>query len=383
MNIHTVREGEGIFDIARSYLKPPSKIIEENDLDADRLVKGQELLILTPTRSFTVRGGDTLGGICHKFGIKKKVLVRNNPYLWQSEALRPGQILTVKLDAPSLGSQASLGFYHRGCSNEKLMRAMPHLTYLCICSAEIKGERAYHFFPDSQILEYARTDGKISLLGIEDVTEGEFLEHKESVIESVLALAKRGYKGVYLRAPEAARRRRKEFCEFLFLLRKRFIGCDLILFSEVADDGDKDASDLSDGGDLISTDSSVLERYAEGCESGKTFIRLPTHATIEGGPFTDVKSALGIAYRTGSHIERQSGSDDCFFRYKRYKKGEGVTETVSFPSLFTTRAKMALAAELGYMGFSFDISSMPVSYLAMLNSEFSRADYSLVLSAGI
>ena len=166
MNIHTVKEGEGIFDIARVNAKPPSKIIEENDLDADRLVRGQELLMLMPTRSFTVRGGDTVSSICRKFGIKRQVLLRNNPSLWQSEALRPGQILTVKLDAPKLGSQASLGFYRRGCSAERLTRALKHLTYVAICSAQIKGERAYRFFSDTEALFAARASGSRPLIRI-------------------------------------------------------------------------------------------------------------------------------------------------------------------------------------------------------------------------
>ena len=63
MIIHTVSQGETIFKIARKYSVQPTKIIEDNGLEGDRLTTGQELLILTPTRTVTVRGGDTLASL--------------------------------------------------------------------------------------------------------------------------------------------------------------------------------------------------------------------------------------------------------------------------------------------------------------------------------
>lgn len=263
---------------------------------------------------------------------------------------------------------------------EKLIRTMPHITYVCLSSAEIKGERAYRFFRDSEVLEYSRACGKITLIGIDDMTCGGFLDHRETVIESIMALAKRGYDGVYLRAPDAERTRRKDFYEFLLELRKRFLGCDLILFCEALGICDKDAVDISDGSDLVSPTDERLGEYAELCESGKTFVRLPTRASVGILSETDIRSALGLAYRTGSEISISECGKSCSFSYNKYKNGEGMTETVSFPSLVSIRKKMALAAELGYMGFSFDISTVPVPYLSMLNSEFARADYSLVSS---
>ena len=82
MNIHTVKPGETIFKIAREHSSSPMKIIENNDLEnPDRLSVGQELLILNPTRTYTVRGADTLDKIKDRFKVEKEKLHAYNPYL--------------------------------------------------------------------------------------------------------------------------------------------------------------------------------------------------------------------------------------------------------------------------------------------------------------
>ena len=44
--------------------------VENNGLvNPDRISVGQKLLILTPTRTYTVRGGDTLEKISRRFGV--------------------------------------------------------------------------------------------------------------------------------------------------------------------------------------------------------------------------------------------------------------------------------------------------------------------------
>ena len=60
MKIHRVKEGDSVYSIAREYAVMPTKIIEANELlTPDVLTVGEELLILTPTRTHTVRGGET------------------------------------------------------------------------------------------------------------------------------------------------------------------------------------------------------------------------------------------------------------------------------------------------------------------------------------
>ena len=96
MIIHTVQPGDTIFKIARQYSTSPMKIIENNELlNPDKLAVGQKLLILMPTRTYTVRGSDTLYRIAERFGVKYTSLLSANPYLSGTDRIYPGQILTI------------------------------------------------------------------------------------------------------------------------------------------------------------------------------------------------------------------------------------------------------------------------------------------------
>ena len=74
MVIHTVKSGETLYKISKLYGVSPAKIIENNGLrHPDRLSVGKKLLILTPTKSYTVRGGDTIERIARRFGVSDKI----------------------------------------------------------------------------------------------------------------------------------------------------------------------------------------------------------------------------------------------------------------------------------------------------------------------
>ena len=383
MIFHTVKGTESIFDIARRYSIFPSRIIEENDIDPQRLIPGEELLILTPTRTVSVRGGDTLSGICHRFGVRKQSLILANPRLLRDERIFPGQILSVKQQTPAFGTASSLGFYKRGCPIEKLSRVMPHLTYVAICSAEIKGEGVYHFFRDTEARGLTTKRGKLPLLGIKDTTGGGFLKdpsRRESVTEGMIAIAKSAYKGIYLELDPGAMAV-PEVCELLLELRKRLLGCDLILFTGIAGEYSPIAADIPDGVILFPDTKDAARDFAAACESGRAMLSLDCEAVTDDGERMDIKSALDIAYRAGAVIDHSD--DGCSFKYNKYKMGQRRECRVSFPSLPSTLELMKESSSLGYMGFAFDVSTVPISYLCMINAGFLRADYSLLSSADI
>ena len=130
MRIHTVENGENIFSIARKYAIPPTKIIEHNELsEPDRLTRGQRLLILTPTRTHTTRGGDTLDSLAIRYSVSEDALLAANPHLLGERRCYPGKILSVKYDLPRYGVGIGNGFYFEGCSRERLM-TMPEVEEL-------------------------------------------------------------------------------------------------------------------------------------------------------------------------------------------------------------------------------------------------------------
>ena len=80
MEIHTVKSGDTIFSIADSYGALPSYVSEVNEINKRTpLCEGEELLLLFPTRTHTVRDGDTLSSISMRFDTKKREIIRANP----------------------------------------------------------------------------------------------------------------------------------------------------------------------------------------------------------------------------------------------------------------------------------------------------------------
>ena len=87
MQIHTVTKIDTLYTIARKYSIPATKILADNDLAGDRLTIGDELIILKPTKTVTVKGGDTLDLISKKYPrknneIKKTKIIPKKKSFW-------------------------------------------------------------------------------------------------------------------------------------------------------------------------------------------------------------------------------------------------------------------------------------------------------------
>ena len=88
MIIHTVKEGDTVYGIAKQYNVSPTKILEDNNLtNPDRLVVGEKLVIIFPIKCYTVKTGDTLSSIASRFEVPLRTLYQNNPALGGEEAL--------------------------------------------------------------------------------------------------------------------------------------------------------------------------------------------------------------------------------------------------------------------------------------------------------
>jgi len=82
MIIYTVQSGDSVYSIARKNGTTPSRIIIDNNLEnPGRLSVGQSLVLLYPTQTHTVRGGETLSAIARMYGVSVDTLWRNNPAL--------------------------------------------------------------------------------------------------------------------------------------------------------------------------------------------------------------------------------------------------------------------------------------------------------------
>ncbi len=175
MTIHTVRSGDSIYSIAREYSVPPSRIITDNLLEnPGRLVVGQDLVILFPTVTHTVRGGETLESIAAMYGTTVLALYRNNPILGGLPNVYPGQVLNVFYETPPLGEISLNGYAYPSIDRGVLRRTLPYLTYLSIFSYGIHpdGSLVPPAADDTELIALAREYGTVPLFMLTSITEG-------------------------------------------------------------------------------------------------------------------------------------------------------------------------------------------------------------------
>lgn len=379
MHIHTVQKGETVFSIAERYGVYPSKIIENNGIsNPRRLCVGQELLILTPTRTYTVKDGDTLSGIAMRFDTTRRDILRANPSHTKSERLVSGEVLAVKCGAERYGCAASNGYFYQGCSKEKLLSVMPYLTYLTVAST-VKDKDGFHsVFNEKDTVRLAREQAKIPLLRIYDTSDGGCYFDKscrEALTDEMIEIAKRGgFSGIVLSAFRAYEASPQGFGEFIVDLRKKLIGSDLIIFTEVDELTSPLCSEFADGAvftyDKLALSEApsfkdgerrALTDFAERSESSKTFVDIPALAYSDGR-YMSVGEAIASASSSGAEISSDKDS-----LVSSFSLGSSA---VRFESMENIKAKLGLVSELGYMGISFDIMRTPISTLMMYDSLF-------------
>ena len=93
-----VRSGDSLWVLARRHGTTADRIRRDNGLSGNLLRPGQELVIRTgpgaAVRPYTVRRGDTLGGIARKQGVSLAKLLRENR-LSKRSTIFPGQTLNI------------------------------------------------------------------------------------------------------------------------------------------------------------------------------------------------------------------------------------------------------------------------------------------------
>lgn len=177
MIIHTVSPGDSIFSIARQYSVPPTRLITDNLLSQPgHLVVGQDLLILFPTVTHTVRGGDTLSAIAARYDTTLLGLYQYNPVLGGQPQIFPGQVLNIAYalhDAPTTVAPITvIGQTAPTIDRTLLCQTLPYLTYLSICGYCFREDGS--LFPQNdtvaELFALAQTYGVLPLPMVQEPT---------------------------------------------------------------------------------------------------------------------------------------------------------------------------------------------------------------------
>ena len=376
MQIHRKSSGESIKAIAERYGIREDNLRSINHLQDGEAADGEELLILTPTRSYTVCHGDTPERIAIRFGIRSSDMYSNNPHISDGR-LKAGQSIAIKYDERRYGMAVANGYFYKGCSSEKLRQAMPYMTYVTFAGAVADEKGAMLTSSFKKEVKEALDERKIPLLRVYDRCPDRYKKVGDltKFAQQIIALALAGsYKGIVLDACPVCDSA-EEFVAFLIVLRKMLIGSDLILITEINEKSPLGFSEFADGSVMyfpkysLTSPSSfevgerrVLADFACNGESAKTFVDLPSLARL-GSKFTTIDSALQTARRDCAIIEHNESTLLSHFRDR--KQGEYV-----FSSLKNIKSILDLVNEFDYMGICFDIMRTPLTHLMMYNSMF-------------
>ncbi len=249
MTIYTVKQGDSIYSISRELGVPPSRIITDNFLvSPGSLVPGQELVILYPTVTHTVRGGESLFSIAEDFGTTVLELYRNNPMLDGSPSVFPGQVLNIFYDTPPLGDITTLGYAYPFIERDVLRRTLPYLTYLSIFTYGIADDGT--LIPpeagDAELIEISKEYGTVPLMMLTSLnSEGYFSNELAARIlrdealqekvarETVRIMREAGYGGVDVDFEYVSPDVRGEYVRFIERL-KREAGDEFVIFVSLA-----------------------------------------------------------------------------------------------------------------------------------------------------
>lgn len=385
MKIHTFKSGETLEGIAKQYGITKECLLSSNINGAEHAALGEELLILTPTRTHVIKPGDTPERLAVRYGVWKSDILAQNPWIC-TEGMTPGKTVILKYDDRMYGTAPTNGYLYPGFDKNQLECAMPYLTYVTVCSAVADETRINFVFSDEEIVERLLLENKIPLLRIFEKAEGKKLcacKSKAAYINKIVdAAVSKKYMGIVLSAANGDEDF-SNYGEFIVELRRAMIGCELILILEIDESVPPEICELADGNILfypkyvtnpkISFDDGERRFYSDfavSAESAKAFIDIPALARLENS-FLTLDEATNTARKKGLCIN--TNTETLISEFYDNEKG-----SCAFSSLGNVKSIYDIIEEYGFMGASFDISRTPITHLLMYNALFKTASHTNV-----
>ena len=394
MLIHTFREGDTLFKIARQYAVSPTRLLEDNAItEPDRITPGRRILISGATRRYTVRGGDSIESVCKRFGIGPGALCRMNPALCGTDSMYPGQVLTLSTPTP-IGTLAVLGHGDSETDRTALRQIMPYLSYFAIGGAVLHDDGTLTMPRDKELLSFCSRYEAEPLLTVSLL---DFVPAEVTVRQLISGLrhdlTQRRYGGVLLRLPALADEEGEAFRELIGGIKSTLNRIGLCVFTECEEGAFVSSRTLRllcsvfAEGMVLSYDSrarSIQERMADlrhlpGRERGRVFAALPyfgvdriRSAKEEEIRYLPLPAIPDIAYRKHTAISQQPDGMAAF-SYQEIHGGVRRTHQITYEDPEAIREGLQEINRTAIGGVSLEVGHTTVETLLMLVELFSFA----------
>lgn len=380
MQILRIKENDDIFSLSREYSIAPEMLMSYNGIYGVRNPPpNTELIVAIPTRTYNVRRGDTLESIAKRFGVSEEYLKQINPSLCGRCEVYPSQILAIKYQDRTYGCCVSNGYYYRGTGIDKVIRALPYLSYVTVCAARLSESGIELLFSDSKIKELADGAGKRALLRIyaPHLPKAE-RERRDFISSAILLAGAHGYDGITLSPPNLKEITDEEYVGFIKDFKERCNESELTLFTEGDIDSSIEYSAYSDHTILtydklhldpvptfLDGEYAKMQTFADNYEAIRAFIELPAFA-FNGKKYVPNEDVARKIIKRSPVLKADEDA----------KLTRFITRGVQYSaySLENTKSKLEAISELGFMGVSFDIMRTDIRELFLLCQMFSIAN---------
>lgn len=402
MDIHVVRPGDTLFQIAREYGVSMDRLLQDNQLpDPSKLVVGQTIVVRYPVLTHTVREGDTLWSIAQMHQTTVDQLLRNNPALGGRDQLFPGQTIVVRYQQQPGGTLSVNSYAYPYIRRDLLTATLPFLTQLTPFSYRFTDRGELVPLQDEGLVSAALQVGVAPVFHLSNLDQNEAfsseLAHallndqtaQDRLIAQILATVEgRGYRGVDVDFEFVYGQDAGLYAQFLGRLRRSLAPKGLPLIVALAPKTSADQPGrLYEGHDyrLISqvVDFALLMTYDWGWSGGPPMAVAPlpqVRKAVEYAltEFSPQALYLGIPnygydwplpYREGNRATSLSNVEavqlawdrHAAIRYDtraqapwfRYVDGNGTEHEVWFEDARSIQAKLNLALELGLYGVGY------------------------------
>lgn len=375
MNIHRVKDGESIRDIAVGYEMSPLTVAEQNGCSVkESLCENEQLIVLKPTRTATVKRSEPLGRVAERFSVSEDYIIAYNPGLEGTKDVYEGQTLGVKFSPALSGNILTNGYYYKGCPKESLCSALPYISTVTVCAVKIHNGEPIKLLNENHLLERLKGCGIPAIMRIYLGTAYRS-ERFFDMITSVYPIAKQlGYAGICLSPLRLIDGDTANIKDMLGEIKTLLNANGLALVTESEMPEVIAPSDIS----VCSYDKIHLDDIPT-FEEGERAVY--TRLANENEPSGIIIDLSPFAFKKDKYLGKKDALN--FIRRRKIPltedKERGIliaqdrakpSPSLIMESLENLKAKLGLISELGFLGVSFDISRAPINELLMLRAVF-------------